>query len=173
VQRALASVLLLLTLSYAAPAAAALFKAASVEEAARTSDAVVRGKVVGKASRFAPGSERIVTDIEVAVASTWKGTGARTVTVTVPGGMVGDRGQLVDAAPTFDVGEEVVLFLARRGPSWHVNGLALGKWTVAGASATPAVHADDLRNPQALRAGEALIAPMSVADLERRVRGAK
>ncbi|BDG01879.1 hypothetical protein [Anaeromyxobacter oryzae] len=171
-QRALASVLVLFSLFSAAPAAAALFKATTVEEAARTSDAVVRGTVLRKTSRFAPGSDRIVTDVDIAVTSTWKGAAGKTVTVTVPGGVVGDLGQYVDAAPTFEVGEDVVVFLARRPGAWGVNGLALGKWTVAGTSAQPAVHQEDMR-PEALRAGEALIAPTSVADLERRVRGAR
>jgi hypothetical protein len=172
VQRALAPVLVLLAAFSAAPASAALFRAASVEEAARTSDAVVRGTVLGASSRYAPGSDRIVTDVRVAVASAWKGAPGPTVTVTVPGGRLGDEGQYVDAAPVFTKGEEVVVFLARRRQAWRVNGLAMGKWSVSGATAQPAVHADDLA-PRALAAGEAPIAPMAVADLERRVREAK
>jgi hypothetical protein len=172
VKRTLASILVLLSLTAAAPALAALFRAASVEEASRTSDAVVRGTVLRKDSRYAPGGERIVTDVQISVASAWKGAPGKTVTVTVPGGQVGAVGQYLDAAPTFDVGEEVVVFLARRPGAWLVNGLAMGKWTVAGASATPAVHAEDQR-PQALRATEAPIAPMAIAELERRVREAR
>jgi hypothetical protein len=172
VQRALAPVLVLLAAFSAAPASAALFRAATVEEAARTSDAVVRGTVIGASSRYAPGSDRIVTDVRVAVASAWKGAPGATVTITIPGGRVGDLGQLVDAAPRFAQGEEVVVFLARRREAWRVNGLALGKWKVSGSTAEPAVHAGDLA-PRALAAGEAPIAPMAVADLERRVREAK
>ncbi|WP_242393709.1 hypothetical protein [Anaeromyxobacter oryzisoli] len=171
-KRPLAAILVLLALCSAVPAAAALFRAASVEEAARSSDAVARGTVVRMASRYAPGSGRIVTDVEIAVSSAWKGSPGERVTVTVPGGQVGGVGQYVDAAPVFAVGEEVVVFLARRPGAWLVNGLAMGKWTIAGASATPAVHAEDQRY-RPLAAGEAPIAPMATAELERRVREAR
>jgi hypothetical protein len=48
----------------------------------------------------------------------------------------------------------------------------MGKWSVSGATAQHTVHADDLA-PRALAAGEAPIAPMAVADLERHVREAR
>jgi len=168
VHRPLALVLLLA----ASRAVAAVFLVATVEDAARTSDAVVRGRVERHASRLGEGG-RIVTDVELAVTSAWKGQPGARVTVTIPGGQVGDRGAWVDAAPVFEDGEEVVVFLARRPAGWGVNGLALGKLRVAGRTALPGVDRADVREAP-VRAGEArLDEPLSVEELERRVRAAR
>jgi hypothetical protein len=168
VRRALALGLVLAAL----PAAAAVFRSITVEEGARTSDAVVRGRVEQRTSRFSKDRSTIVTDVVVSVASAWKGDPGARVTVTVPGGEVGDQGIWVDGAPTFAAGEEVVVFLARRGAGWNVNGLALGKYRVEGERVHPELgNARVVASP--VRAGEALVAEMSVAELEARVRAAK
>ncbi len=166
--------LLTLSLLLLAPAGArpATFAARSVEESARTSDAVVRGTVLGMSSRWL--GARIVTDVEIAVASAWKGQPGGRVVVTVPGGVVGDLGQRVDAAPTFTVGEDVVVFVERapRGDMLRVNGLALGKFRVAGGLATPDTDGARFAGGP-IAAGEKLVQPMTVDELERRVRSAR
>jgi len=166
--RALALVLLA---AAAAPAAAATFVLPSVEELARSSDAVVRGRVVDVASRAAAGG-RIVTEVEVLVASAWRGTPDATVRFVVPGGRAGGIALKVDSAPRFAPGEEVVLFLSRSGATWRVNGQALGKFRVEGSGARPAVE-DARVLPGALAAGERRLGAMPVEELERRVRAAR
>lgn len=166
------ALVLLLLLAAALPAAAAQFRSATVEEAARSSDAVVRGRVEHRTSRYSGDGSRIVTEVEVSVASAWKGDPGARVVVTVPGGVVGDVGMWVDAAPVLEDGEEVVLFLARRGARWHVNGLALGKFRVSGAEARPQVRPEEMVR-SAARAGEQPIAQLSVDELERRVRAVR
>ncbi len=166
--RALALLLALAAL----PAAAAQFRSATVEEAARSSDAVVRGRVESRTSRYADGGSRIVTDVELSVAGAWKGNPGARVVVTVPGGEVGDVGMWVDGAPALAVGDEVVLFLVQRGKAWHVNGYALGTFHVAGDEARPQVPPEEMvRAP--VRAGELAIQPLTVGELERRVRAAR
>ncbi len=163
----LASLLLLLLAP--AGAGAGTLRAKSVEESARTSDAVVRGKVVSTSSRWDGG--HIVTDVEIAVASAWKGQPGRRVTVTIPGGVVGDLGQHVDAAPKFTVGEDVVVFVQRapNGKLLRVNGLAQGKYRVEDGLARP--DTDGVRfETGPIGAGEKLVQPMTVDELERRVR---
>ena len=116
-----------------------------------------------------------MTDVEISVASAWKGQPGERVTVTVPGGTVGDLAQHVDAAPVFTEGEEVVVFLARvrRGPpGWRVNGLALGKFRVEEDKAVPGTGGARFET-RALAANERLVGPMSVGELERRVRSAR
>ncbi|HEX9049602.1 MAG TPA: hypothetical protein VF841_03630 [Anaeromyxobacter sp.] len=165
----------LIVLASAAPgrAAAATFVATSVEEVARTSDAVVRGRVARTAAR-ATRDGRIVTEVEIAVRDAWKGAPAATVRVVVPGGRLPGVAMRVDAAPSFAPGEEVVVFLSRGGEIWYVNGLALGKFRVDGASARPALGgAAVLPRPVPLAAGERQVGPMPVAELERRVRAAR
>jgi hypothetical protein len=167
-RRALTAALLLA----AAPAGAALFAATSVEEAARSSDAVVRGTVVSVRPRLAAGGRRVMTDVEIAVASAWKGAPGETVRVVVPGGATAGLAMSVDGAPEFEEGEDVVVFLGRAGDAWQVMGLALGKYRVEGPDARPGFHPDDVA-PRPLARGERAAGPMAVAELERRVRAAR
>jgi hypothetical protein len=161
-----------LALLAAAPAAATTAFPASVEELARGSDAVVRGVVVGRATRPADGGRLLYTFVEVRTAKVWRGEAPATVTVRVPGGSLGRVGQRVAGAPELRPGEEVVLFLRRAGRIHQVTGLALGKFAVDGAQARP-----DLRGLQllerALPAGERAAGEMPVAELEARVRGVR
>jgi hypothetical protein len=163
-----ASVLLV----FAAPGVAATFIATSVEETARSSDAVVRGRVLSTAARLTRDGRSVVTEVEIAVESAWKGAPEATVRLVVPGGSVGRIAQIVDAAARFEEGEEVVVFLARRGAGWRVMGQALGKYRVEGADARPSLSDEDVL-PRALAAGERAVGPMAVAELERRVRAAR
>jgi hypothetical protein len=164
---------LALLLAAAVPAGAATFVAPSVEEMARSSDLVVRGRVLGTAARALPGG-RIVTEVEVQVDAdgAWKGAPASTVRFVVPGGRAGRIAMKVDAAPSFSEGEDVVVFLSRVGPGWRVNGHALGKYRVEGAEARPAVEGSRLLE-RGIGAGERRVGVMPVAELERRVRAAR
>jgi hypothetical protein len=165
---------LLVLLAAAAPAArAATFAETTVEESARNADAVVRGVVVSTTSRLTRGGRRIVTDVEIAVTEVWKGaTTDRTIRVVVPGGRVDGVALWVDTAPSFSPGEEVVVFLDRKGDAWGMSGAALGKYGVGGGEAHPAVGgADVLARPHP--AGERAVGSMGVDELERRVRSAQ
>ena len=72
-RRVLAYVALIVLASAASgPAVAATFAATTVEDAARMSDAIVRGRVASTAAR-ATKDARIVTDVEVVVSEAWKG----------------------------------------------------------------------------------------------------
>jgi hypothetical protein len=161
----------LVSLLTAAPAAATTFVASSVEEMARSSEAVVHGRVIATAAR-ATADGGIVTDVDVAVASAWKGAPEQTVRLVVPGGTLGQIALRVEGAPTFAPGEEVVVFAAREGRAWRVNGYALGKYRVVGGEARPSVGSARVL-PRALTAGERAVGPMSLAELERRVRSAR
>jgi hypothetical protein len=117
------------------PAAASTFRHLSMDELVRNSDAVVLGTVVARQARFASDdSGRILTDVRVHVAESVLGsTEGSDVVVTVLGGEIGDQGQRVHGAPTFETGEEVVLFL-QRNPAhvapWSLVGLAQGAFIV-------------------------------------------
>jgi hypothetical protein len=168
---ALAAALLaasIVALCAAPPARAALAVQVSVEGLARTSEAVVRG-VVQRRTGVRAGS-RIYTEVEVRAADVWRGAAPAVVKVQVPGGVVGDVGQRVDASPLFADGEEVVLFLARPGGrAWRVNGLAQGKFRVEGGQAKPDVSRLVFHKRE-VEPGERAAEPMTVAELERRVR---
>lgn len=155
-----------------APAAAAVVRETSVEQVARTSDAVVRGRVERRTARWSGDGLRIVTEVEVRVSSVWRGSAGPRVVVVVPGGNVGDVAQHVDAAPAFADREEVVLFLVRRGDRHHLNGLALGKYRVAGDEVAPDLgHVAFETGP--IPQSERRVGPMRLDELERRVRSAR
>jgi hypothetical protein len=154
-----------------ARADAATFVAMSVEEVTRSSHAVVRGVVLGRESRLTADG-RIVTEVEIAVASAWKGATEEVVRVLVPGGSLGWIALSVDSAPSFEDGEEVVVFLARNGSGWSVAGHALGKFAVQGQEARAALGEARVL-PRALASGERLVGTMPLAELERRVRSAR
>ena len=64
---------------------------------------------------------------------------------------------------------------ARRGAGgrWRVNGLALGKYRVEGGVATPGTGGARFERRALARRASAPSEPMSVAELERRVREAR
>jgi hypothetical protein len=163
----------LLAATTATPAVAAVFAATSVEGMTRSSDAVVRGRVVATAARPTRDG-RIVTEVEVAVDQAWKGEPGRTVRVVVPGGRLPGVAMWVDAAPTFAPGEDVVVFLSRGGAVWHVSGLALGKFRVERDEARPSLgDAEVVPGARPFPDGEREVGAMPLAELERRVRAAR
>jgi hypothetical protein len=162
-----------LLLFVALPAVAAQALAVSVEELARQSDAVVRGRVVDVRAKLTPDGARIYTVVELRRAAVLRGRAPATARAMVPGGVVGRLGQRVEGAPSFTRGEEVVVFLERAGPdAFRVTGLAQGKFTVVGRAARP-----DLSHLQfvqtSIAAGERRVEEMPLAELERRVRSTR
>jgi hypothetical protein len=140
----------------------------SVEDLARGSDAVVRGKVTGVSARWE--GTRIYTFTEVDVTSVWRGSAPARIRVATPGGVVGRIGQRVDGAAVFAPAEEVVVFLAKGdGGAFRVNGLAQGKFAVRDGTASPDLaHTTFLAKE--IATGERRSEEMSVEELERRVR---
>jgi hypothetical protein len=164
--------LVLLLAASAGPADAATFVQTSVEAAARGSDAVVHGKVLSRTSRMTEDGRAVYTEVEIGVGSAWKGAPDEVVRVFVRGGRVGRVAQVVDGAAAFEDGEEVVVFLSRRGAAWRVTGNALGKYRVDGGMARPSLAEADVI-PRALAAGERAVGAMPLDELEQRVRGAR
>jgi hypothetical protein len=100
----------------------------------RNSDAVVVGKVGSVQSRFTSDQKRIMTDTEISVSQMLKGQTAASVVVMQPGGEVGDVGQHVSGVARFSPGEEVVVFLEKRGDRYFVTGLGQGKYRLERAA---------------------------------------
>jgi len=50
------------------------------------------------------------------------------IEIASPGGLTGDRGVIVSAAPRFHQGDRVLLFLTRHGRRWTTTDLTLGKF---------------------------------------------
>lgn len=96
------------------------------------SDAIVRGRVVAVEARWSGDKRVIFREVRVAVDEALVAGGVQdTVTIQELGGTVGDIAQHVDGMALFTPGEEVVLFLGRRGTRlFELVGMAQGKYRV-------------------------------------------
>lgn len=148
---------------------------ASVEELARASSAVVRGRVVSASASWSRDHRRIDTRVEIEVVSAWRGTPPARLVVAVPGGEAGGLAQRVAGAPRLTPGEEVVLFLwgGGAGRPYRVTGLAQGKFEVSGARVRPDLSETGFVPRAPLRGGERRVEAMALDELERRVRSAR
>ncbi len=110
------------------------------------SDRIVHGRVVGSHAAWDSETRTIWTHTEVLVIDSAKGSSGRTVTVSEPGGVVGDVGHLLPGVPRFRLNDEVVLFLhGATGNRLRVTGLRQGVYGVTrdGAGSPPMAHALD------------------------------
>lgn len=171
--------------SLAGPARATVMLEASIDDLSREADAVVRGTVRTTESHLSADGKRIYTRVTVDVAEAWKGAPGKTVEIQVPGGVHGDLGQIVQGAPRFATGEEVVVFLhgLPAGPAgtprtFHVAGLAQGKLhvdrdAIRGPVAVPDLRGLELKRRPEEPAVEAPPAnPIALPELKARVEAA-
>jgi hypothetical protein len=127
----LLSALLLLGL----PAAATTMLRLDLPALAQGADTVVHGTVRRVESRWSGDRRRILTDVEIQVTEALKGQPGSTVLLIQSGGKVGDIGQAVHGTASFTPGEEVVVFMERRGASaFQLSGMSQGKYQVRRAS---------------------------------------
>lgn len=102
----------------------------SLEQLALKASIIVVGKVTAKARERMGG--RVKTRVTLVVEDSLKGEVGQTVIITQPGGARGKVERVVADAATFEVGEEVVVFLCTRSKGEHtVLGLFQGKLSVA------------------------------------------
>lgn len=121
---------ILLICMLAASAWATTLLALDVNGLSKSSDVVVRGRVVSVSPRWTKDHARIVTDTELEVSESWKGAPSKRIVVMQPGGEIGEVGQHVEGIAAFKAGEEVVLFLEARGERFTVAGMAQGRFIV-------------------------------------------
>jgi hypothetical protein len=94
-----------------------------------SADAIFIGNVVSGTPRFDSKGE-IVTDVLFRVERVLKGEIGESIIVTVPGGIIGDRGRHVSGAPEYRPGERALVFLeAGLDPPWRTWNLELGKFS--------------------------------------------
>lgn len=95
------------------PARASTVVASTVEDLARGAGAVVEGQVTATRSVPVDRGRRIVTLVTLQVSKAFKGGPLTTITVLVPGGVLGKIAQQVSGCPALRDGERVILFLER------------------------------------------------------------
>jgi hypothetical protein len=101
------------------------------------SDTVVYGRVVAVHSFWDERTRTIWTDTHVQVLDAPKGKAPAGVTITEPGGVIGDVAHLFAGIPRFGVNQEVVVFLHRPASrNLRVTGLQQGVYLVSTDPAT-------------------------------------
>lgn len=162
-----------------APARATVLVPADLVELSRSAALVVRGTVTAVTSQWADGRRRVETLVTLDVQQAIKGAGGATVTFKVPGGDMGRYRSVMIGAPTFRVGEEVILFLGARPPALpFLLGLGQGVYRVqrdertgAARVISPVLAADSAESVRVRRGDPSRRAP-SVEEFAAQVREA-
>lgn len=156
-----------------APLGALTVAPATFEELVRESVAVVHGRVRDVRASWTSDRRTIQSAVTVEVMTSLKGADVETTTFVVPGGEAGGRLLVVPGAPTFRVGDEVVLFLAGRAPSLpQPVGLSLGVYRVTRQGQAPMVVPSPIHEAVAgpVRRGAATRAPRTLTSFAADVR---
>ena len=158
----------------ASPLRATVLVPADLGDLSREARTIARGVVVAVEPRWLGDRRAIETLVTLQAADYLKGSLGATVQFRVPGGRVGRLRSITVGAPTFAVGDHVVVFLAGGGPQVpDIVGLNQGlyrvarannAWSVVPPPATPGTSAS------AARRGDSSRRPMALAEFERRVR---
>lgn len=119
-------------LAVTVPAHALTVVPATFEELVRESVSVVHGRVREVHGRWTADRRTIESTVTLDVYAAFKGADTSLATFVVPGGEAGGRILVMPGAPSFRVGDEVVVFLRGRAPVIpQPVGLSLGVYRVA------------------------------------------
>ena len=167
----------ILLLAGSRPAGATVLLPADLGDLSREAFAIARGRIVSADSRWTTSDRRSIETIVTMQADTWlkRDLGA-TIQFRVPGGRVGRFRSLVVGAPSFDRGQQVIVFLGAAPPSLpYVLGLGQGVFRVAPGAAgfvvTPSAVLPQSGPPARIVRGDLTRRPMALSEFEQRVRG--
>jgi hypothetical protein len=147
---------------------------ADVSELSRDAVAIARGVVVSVDGQWTAGRRSVETIVTLAVEAYLKGQMSAPLRFRVPGGSLGQYRNIVVGAPTFSVGQRIVVFLGARGATIpHLLGLGQGvyrlslghqgQWLVTPPPILPTSVGRVVRGSAARR-------PVPLVDFERDVR---
>ena len=105
-----------------ATAQASTFVALTTEQLIVQSDAVVQGRVIGVESRWDDTGRIIISEARILVSESLVGKAPPLVTITTPGGELGDLKVEAVGFPRFTKGQEVILFLRQDGARQRIVG---------------------------------------------------
>ncbi len=152
------------------PAHATVLRGLSLRQLARGSTLIVRGEVLSRSARWSGG--RIYTKITLRVQRSLRGKSARGQVVSFwrLGGRVGRYVQMVRGAPSFSVGDRVLVFLSPRAHRLFVTGMAQGRFLLRGGPdpRSTTVH-QGLAGARLLGSHKALRGPVPLVAFERSV----
>lgn len=175
--RSLIAAALVVIVAAAARVSATVYVPADFDEIVTASVFIAHGRVVDVRAEATRDRGGIVTFVTLAVDESLKGGTHASITFRVPGGEIGRYRRVVVGAPRFDRGDEVVVFLAARGPSVpYVFGLSQGVYRVSRASGRAMVGPPPARlegaSGRRLVRGDPARRPLPLADFVGEVRAA-
>jgi hypothetical protein len=110
-----------------------------LEDLVKKARTIVVGKVTGSRTYWSADRKFILTDFTIDIGESLKGQNARRIAVTTVGGKIGDLELHVSGMPSFQQGEDAVLFIEQSGAYQTVVGLGQGKFTVHNGEVANAV----------------------------------
>lgn len=111
---------------------AATYRRLSFDSLIAASDYVIYGRAASSHAYRDPATGAIWTETQFQVLDCVKGRSGQAITVTEPGGVLDDRGELYPGMPQFRVNAELVLFLYRApGNRLRVVGALQGVYAVS------------------------------------------
>jgi hypothetical protein len=102
-----------------------------LQDLVKKANSIVVGKVTDSRTYWSANRKLILTDYTLTVDENIKGAAQHSVTVTTLGGKIGDLQMYVSGMPTFQSGENAVVFIERSGTYRTIVGLGQGKFTIA------------------------------------------
>jgi hypothetical protein len=121
----------IMVLCWTAGAYASLLVSRTPEQLGAGSDAVVLGKVESSKSYWNERHTKVFTRVHIAVERTYKGAGMAAIDLVQLGGTIGTMKVTAHGAPTWRIGEEVLIFAERDGAgAYRVAGFSQGKFRV-------------------------------------------
>jgi len=124
-----ASALFVVVVAFCIPANATTVIHRSIPEMTGVSELVISGVVTQVRQNQPSASGLPSTKVTIAVDKVFKGfASAPTITISIPGGVRDGRIMRIPGMPSFDVGQEVVVFLERAAYGWIPSGLSNGKF---------------------------------------------
>jgi hypothetical protein len=121
---------LLAILFMAVSAYATTVQRLGLEDLAKKAHTIVVGRVTNSRTYWSANRKLILTNYTFQVAESIKGEAPRNVEITTIGGKIGDVELRVAGMPSFQAGENAVVFLEQSAGYQTVLGLGQGKFTV-------------------------------------------
>jgi hypothetical protein len=132
---------LMLTFLIAMPSFATTVERLTLDDMVKKAQSIVHGKVRGARTHWSANGKLILTTYTIDVSENIKGQGSKTVELTTIGGRIGDTTLYVSGMPSFQTGEDAVVFVEKSAGFSTVVGLSQGKFAVANGEVSNNVSA--------------------------------
>jgi hypothetical protein len=139
----------------------------SLDDMIRKAQSIVHGRVRSRTTHWSSNGKLILTTYTMDVQETIKGPASQSVELTAIGGKIGALTLYVSGMPSFETGEEAVVFIEKSGAYSVVVGLSQGKFSVRNGEVANSVSG--LAFPDGRDGGAPL--KMHVEDFMRQIQG--